>query len=79
MWGMSTIIAAFILALVVASVVFANVVLAVPLALVGVALLGFMDLKRRRKQAGMIHTHRQRAETDKVDFSRRDRETLVSE
>jgi small basic protein len=79
MWGMTTIVGAFVLALVIASVVFAGVAFAVPLVLVGIAVLGFIDFNRRRKQARMIQSHRERAETDKVDFTPRDRETLVSE
>jgi hypothetical protein len=79
MWGMTSIIAAFVLALVVASVLFAGVAFAVPVVLLGIAVLGFMDFNRRRKQVRTIHDHRERAETDKVDFTSRDRETLVSE
>ena len=79
MWGMTSIVGAFVLALVVASLVFVGVAFAVPLVLVGIAVLGFIDFNRRRKQARMIHSHREQAEPDKVDFTRRDRETLISE
>jgi hypothetical protein len=34
---------------------------------------------RRRKQAAGIHDHREQAPTEKVDFTERDQQTLVSE
>ena len=78
MWGMTTVVGAFALALVVMSLTFMGgaVVVAVPLAIVVVAIAAFMDFTRRRKTAQSIHTHRQ---DDDVEFTERDRRTLVSE
>ena len=80
MWGMTTIVAAFALALVVMSFTFMGgaVVVAVPLAIIGVAIAAFMDFNRRRKEAQSLQAHREQAEHD-VEFTERDRRTLVSE
>ena len=80
MWGMTTIVAAFALALVVMSLTFMGgaVVVAVPVAIIAVAIAALMDFNRRRKTAQSIHAHRADAEHD-VEFTERDRRTLVSE
>jgi uncharacterized membrane protein len=81
MWGTTTVIAAFALALVAMSFAFAGgaVIVAVPVALVAVGVAGLLDLRKRRKQAVSMDEHRDRARTDKVDFTERDEQTLVSE
>jgi len=78
MWGLTTVVGAFVLALVVMSFAFMGgaVVVAVPLALVAVGIAAFVDFSRRRKTAQSIHTHQH---DDDVDFTERDRRTLVSE
>jgi hypothetical protein len=78
MWGLTTVVAAFALALVVMSLTFMGgaVVVAVPLAIIGVGIAAFVDFNRRRKTAKSIHTERPE---DEVDFTERDRRTLVSE
>ena len=78
MWGLTTVVGAFALALVVMSLTFMGgaVVVAVPLAIVAVGIAGFVDFNRRRKSAQSIHRHRQ---DDDVEFTERDRRTLVSE
>ena len=78
MWGLTTVVGAFALALVVMSLTFMGgaVVVAVPLAIVAVSIAAFVDFKRRRKTAQSIHTHLQ---DDDVEFTERDRRTLVSE
>jgi hypothetical protein len=78
MWGLTTVVGAFALALVVMSLTFMGgaVVVAVPLAIIGVGIAAFVDFNRRRKTAQSIHTHRQ---DDDVEFTDRDRRTLVSE
>ena len=78
MWGLTTVVAAFALALVVMSFAFMGgaVVVAVPLAIVAIAIAAMLDFKRRRTTAQSIHTERQ---DDDVDFTERDRRTLVSE
>jgi hypothetical protein len=42
------------------------------------AAAGF-DFQRRRKQAMLIHEHREAAKEHKVEFTNRDRDTLISE
>jgi hypothetical protein len=78
MWGYTTIAGAFALALVAMSLTFMGgaVVVAVPLAIVVVAIAAAVDFSRRRKTAQSIHTHKQ---DDGVEFTERDRRTLVSE
>jgi UDP-N-acetylmuramyl pentapeptide phosphotransferase/UDP-N-acetylglucosamine-1-phosphate transferase len=81
MSGFTIAIAAFALALVVMSLAFMGgaVVVALPLAIVAIGVAAFVDFNRRRKQAASIHDHREQAQTDKVEFTERDRQTLVSE
>jgi membrane protein implicated in regulation of membrane protease activity len=78
MWGYTTVAGAFAAALVVMSLTFMGgaVVVAVPLALVAVAIAALVDFNRRRKTAQSLHTHRQ---DEDVEFTERDRRTLVSE
>jgi hypothetical protein len=80
MWGLTTVVAAFALALVAMSLTFMGgaVVVALPLAIIAIAIAAFIDFNRRRKTAQSIHAHRTQAEHD-VEFTERDRETLVSE
>jgi cobalamin biosynthesis protein CobD/CbiB len=75
---MTTVVGAFALALVVMSLTFMGgaVVVAVPLAIVAVGIAALLDFNRRRKTAQSIHTQRQ---DDDVEFTERDRQTLVSE
>jgi hypothetical protein len=81
MWGLTTVVAAFALGLLAMSLAFMGgaVVVALPVALVAVGIAAFVDLNRRRKQATSIHDHREQARTDKVDFTERDRQTLLNE
>ena len=81
MWGTTTVVAAFALALVAMSFAFMGgaVIVAVPLALVAVGIAGFLDLRRRRNQAASIHDHREQARNESVDFTERDKQTLISE
>jgi hypothetical protein len=80
MWGITTIVAAFALALVVMSFTFMGgaVIVAVPVAIIAIGIAGFMDLYRRRKTAQSIHAHRAESEHE-VEFTERDQRTLVSE
>jgi hypothetical protein len=80
MWGLTTVVGAFALALVVMSFTFMGgaVIVAVPLAIIAVGIAAFVDFHRRRKTAQSIHAHRADAEHD-VEFTERDRRTLVSE
>jgi hypothetical protein len=76
--GLTIVVSAFALALVVASLTFmgGGVVVAIPVALIAIAIVAFLDFRRRRKTAESIHSHRQ---DDDVQFTDRDRQTLVSE
>jgi hypothetical protein len=51
---------------------------AVPVALIAVGIAALVDFNRRRKTAQSIHAHRDQSEHD-VEFTERDRRTLVSE
>jgi Sec-independent protein secretion pathway component TatC len=73
------IVGAFVLALILSSLVFGVGIIAIPVALIVVAAVGLFDLNRRRKQARMIHEHREQAKTESVDFTERDQRTLVNE
>ena len=42
----------------------------------GLTVAALLDLKRRRNQGEGMHRYRERAESDKIDFSARDRQTL---
>ncbi len=78
MWGFTFAAVAFALALVVMSGAFMGgaVIVAVPLAILIVIGAGLLDLRRRRNQARGVHRFRERAESDKVEFTARDRQTL---
>ena len=69
---------AFAVALVVMSGAFMGgaVIVAVPVAILLIAGAALMDLRRRRNTARSIHEHQR---DDEVEFTDRDRRTLVSE
>jgi len=75
---MTTVVAAFALALVVMSFAFMGgaVVVAVPLAIVAIGVAAYLDFKRRRNTAQSIHSEQPDGD---VEFTERDRRTLVSE
>ena len=81
MWSATIIVSAFALALVAMSLGFFGgaVVVAVPVAIVAIVATAGFDLRRRRKQTILIHEHREEAKEHKVEFTDRDRETLISE
>jgi hypothetical protein len=74
----TVLVAAFMLALVATTLAFGVGILAIPIALIGVGLIAAVDFNKRRKQATMIHDQRERARTDKVNFTERDEQTLFS-
>jgi hypothetical protein len=78
MWGLTTVVGAFALALVAMSLTFMGgaVVVAIPVAIIAVGIAAYTDFSRRRKTAQSIHTHQK---DDDVEFSERDQHTLVSE
>ena len=76
---LTIILVAFAVALVAMSLTFMGgaVVVALPLAIIAIASAAAMDFNRRRKTAKSIHFERKQAEHD-VEFTERDRQTLVS-
>jgi Na+-translocating ferredoxin:NAD+ oxidoreductase RnfD subunit len=76
-----TVVGAFVLALVVATLMWggAGLVIALPVALVVLGVAFALNLNKRRTSAATIHEQRERARTQKVDFTERDEQTLVSE
>ena len=79
MWGITLIVAAFVLGLIAFSFVIGAPIFAVPIAIVGVAAIGAFDMNRRRKQAREMHDFREQAKAESVEFTPRDRDTLLSE
>jgi hypothetical protein len=78
---LSVIVIAFLLGLVAMSFAFAGgaVIVALPVAAIGIAAVMAFDFNRRRQQAKQIHDHREQAKAENVEFTSRDKETLVSE
>jgi hypothetical protein len=77
MWPFTMFVTAFALALAATTLVFGVGIVGVPVALVVIAVGFLVDFRRRRTQDRLLHTHRQQARENKVDFTPRDRETLV--
>lgn len=78
-WGFTLTVSAAVLALIAFAFAFGTPILGVPLAILGVAVIGAVDFQRRRKQSQKLDTFREQAKTEKVDFTERDQETLVSD
>jgi hypothetical protein len=78
MFGFTFAAIAFALALVVMSGAFMGgaVIVAVPLAILIVLGAGLLDLRRRRNQAQGMEQFRRQADSEKIDFTARDRQTL---
>ena len=78
---MSYLLVLLVLAVVAMSLAFSGgaVIVAVPLAIVIIAGYAAFDFNRRRKQAKSLQGHREQAQTKDVEFTERDKETLVSE
>jgi cytochrome c-type biogenesis protein CcmH/NrfF len=81
MSALTTVLGAFVLALVVASLMWggAGLVIALPVALIVLGVAVALNFNKRRQSAATIHEQRERARTQKVDFTERDEQTLVSE
>ena len=77
----SIVLVAFAVALVVMSFAFLGgaVIVALPLAAAIIALVAFTDFNRRRKQAKHVQEFREDAKSKDVEFTDRDKETLLSE
>ena len=78
-WPVGLVIAAVVLSLLVFGLVIGAPIFAVPIVLVGAGALGVIDLRRRKRQTAELQSFREGAKTEKVDFTPRDKETLVSE
>jgi cytochrome c-type biogenesis protein CcmH/NrfF len=78
---LTTVVGAFLLASVVATLMWggAGLVIALPVALVVLGVAFVLNINKRRRSAAPIHEQRERARTQKVDFTERDEQTLVSE
>ncbi len=81
MTPLTTIVGAAIVAVLVATLFWggAGLVIALPLVFVAGSIAFALDVKKRRDSAASLHAHRDRARNDKVDFTERDEQTLVSE
>jgi NAD/NADP transhydrogenase alpha subunit len=77
MWPFTMFVTAFALALAATTLVFGVGIVGVPVALVVIAIGFLIDFRRRRTQDQLLHDHRHQARENKVDFTPRDRETLV--
>ena len=79
MSALTVVVAAFLLALVATTFAFGVGILAIPIALIAIGIVAAMEFTKRRRQTTMLHNHRERARTDKVHFTERDEQTLVSD
>ena len=55
------------------------VIVAIPLVLLAIGAFAAFDFSRRRQQAKQVHDFREDAKSEGVEFTERDKETLVSE
>ena len=80
MWGFTTVVAAFLAALFLAALMWggAGLPLVLPVAALALAVAAWMDLRRRRArtQQQKMARERLRADSNSVEFTARDRETL---
>ena len=79
MSALAIVVAAFLLALVATAFAFGVGILAIPIAVIAIGFVAAMQFAKRRKQATTLHDQRQRARTEKVQFTERDEQTLVSD
>jgi hypothetical protein len=78
-WGITLIVAAFVLGLIAFSFALGAPIFAVPIAIAGVVAIGAADMSRRRKQTQQMHDFREQAKAESIEFTDRDQETLVSD
>ena len=81
MSALTVVVAAFALALVAMAFAFSGgaVIVALPVVIIGVAIVASLDFNKRRRQMASINEQREQARSDKVEFTERDEQTLVSE
>jgi hypothetical protein len=75
------IVAAFLLGIAAMSFAFGGgaVIVAIPLALLAIGAMAAFDFSRRRQQDKQVHDFREDAKSKGVEFTDKDKETLVSE
>jgi hypothetical protein len=78
-WGITLVVAAFVLGLIAFAFALGAPIFAVPIAIAGIVALGAADMSRRRKQTRQMHDFRERAKAESIEFTERDEETLVSD
>jgi hypothetical protein len=76
-YGLALVAAAFIGGLIAFGFVIGTPILGVPLAAVGVAVIGAVVFARRRKEMTDLREFREGAAADEVEFTERDRQTLL--
>jgi hypothetical protein len=79
MWGITLVVAALVLGLIAFSFAWGAPVIGIPIVILGAAALGIADMRRRRQQIKQMHDFRDNAKAESVEFTARDKETLVSE
>jgi hypothetical protein len=74
-------VGAFLLGLAAMSLAFGGgaVIVAIPLAVLAIGAIAAFDFSRRRQQAKQVHDFREDAKSGGVEFTEKDKETLVSE
>jgi hypothetical protein len=79
MWAFGMILGALVIALLIFSFAWGAPIFAVPIVIVGALALGLADFQRRRARGKDLSTLREEAKASKVDFTERDRRTMLSE
>jgi uncharacterized membrane protein len=75
------IVGAFLIGLAAMSFAFGGgaVIVAIPLVVLAIGAIAAFDFSRRRQQTKQVHDFREDAKSEGVEFTEKDRETLVSE
>ena len=68
-----------LLLLIVLGITLGAPIVAIPIVVVALIVIGLVDVRRRRRQARELASFRDEAKAEKVEFTARDKETLVSE
>jgi hypothetical protein len=76
-YGLAFVVMAFVAGLAAFGVVVGTPILGVPIALVGVAIIGGVVFARRRREMQDLREFRDDAGADKVEFTERDKQTLL--
>ena len=78
-FGLAIVVGAFVAALIAFAFVVGTPILGIPIAIVGIAVIAIVDFRRRSRQAREMHEFRDEAKAEKIEFTERDKDTLVSE